>query len=155
MNCADYLAEGQGVEAYAEIAGTLVAEGIDLIELSGGLKDQMRLRQELKQKAGPQEAYFREAIVPFQKAIGDKCLAVTGGIRSLEVMEELLAQGVHFIGLSRPLICEPNLPGRLLDTPDKRQSKCTSCNRCLPRIAKQSLKCVAFDDLQKIINNLS
>lgn len=154
MNCADFQAEGQEIEAYAEIADTLMTEGVDLIELSGGLKDQLRLRSELKLRAGLQEAYFREAIVPFKKVVGKKALAITGGIRSLEVMEELLAQGVEFIGLSRPLVCEPDLPRRLLDTPDQRRSKCTSCNRCLTRIAKQSLKCVEFDDLQTIINSL-
>jgi 2,4-dienoyl-CoA reductase-like NADH-dependent reductase (Old Yellow Enzyme family) len=154
MNCADFQADGQGIEAYAEIAGTLVTEGVDLIELSGGLRDQIRLRAELKQKAGPQEAYFREAIVPFKNVMGNKALAITGGIRTREVMEELLVQGVDFIGLSRPLICEPDLPRRLLYTPDQRRSKCTSCNRCLTIIAKQSLKCVEFDELQTIIKSL-
>lgn len=154
MNCDDYHEGGQGIEDYVKVATKLVEVGVDLIELSGGVKDQIKLRARLKKEAGHKEAYFRNAIKPFREAIGNKALAITGGIRSLDVMEELLDEGLDFLGLCRPLICEPDLPNRLLNTLDKRTAKCISCNKCLARIARQPIKCVEFDEMQKIIKNL-
>jgi len=154
MNCADFLEDGQGIEEYAQIAETLVAGGVDIIELSGGLKDQIKLRAKLKKEAGAGEAYFRDAIKPFRHAVSKSALAITGGIRSLKVMEELLDEGLDLLGLCRSLICEPDLPNRLMNTPDKRTAKCTSCNKCLIRIARWPLKCVEFDQMEKIIKAL-
>jgi 2,4-dienoyl-CoA reductase-like NADH-dependent reductase (Old Yellow Enzyme family) len=128
--------------------------GVDLIEMSGGIKEQIKLRAKLKKEAGPKETYFSGAIPPFRGAVGDLPLAVTGGIRSPEVMEHLLENGVDFIGISRPLIAEPDLPNRILHGPDKRPSKCTSCNKCLKRISRQSLRCVEYDEFQDIIRNI-
>ena len=143
MNCADFQPGGQGLKEYAAMAKKFVDEGVDLIELSGGLKDQIHLRGDLKEQAGAREVYFRTAIQPFRNAIGDKTLAVTGGIRSGAIMEELLHQGADLIGLSRPLIIEPDLPNQLFQSTHAQiQSKCTSCNLCLLRIADKPLRCL-------------
>lgn len=154
LNTSDYVPGGADVDHYAEAASQLVENGVDLIELSGGLKDQMKLRANLRQQAGIKEAYFREAIPRFRAAIDDAPLAITGGIRSMEVMEDLLGEGVDLIGMSRPLVSEPDLPKRLLQSSDKRTARCTSCNKCLRRIARQGVKCVEFDWFQEIINDL-
>ncbi|MEJ2718677.1 MAG: NADH:flavin oxidoreductase [Deltaproteobacteria bacterium] len=140
LNTSDYVPGGANVEEYAEAASQLVQNGVDLIELSGGIKDQMKLRAKLRQEAGSKEAYFREAIPRFRTAIKHAPLAITGGIRSMEVMEALLEQGVDLIGMCRPLISEPDLPKRLLHGPDKRPARCTSCSKCLRRIARQAVK---------------
>lgn len=154
LNTSDYVPGGANVEDYAEAASQLVQNGVDLIELSGGIKDQMKLRAKLRQEAGAKEAYFREAIPRFRTAINDTPLAITGGIRSPEVMEDLLEQGVDMIGMCRPLICEPDLPKRLLHGPDRRTARCTSCSKCLKRIARQAVKCVEFDSFQEVIKDL-
>ena len=99
MNCSDYCDEGQDVVEYAQTAGALVKAGVDLIEVSGGIKEQIKLRQALKKQAGEKEAYFRHAIQPFRDAIGDKALVITGGIRSRKVIEELLDGGVDMVGI--------------------------------------------------------
>ena len=72
MNCSDYCDGGQDIVEYAQAAGALAKAGVDLIELSGGIKEQIKLRRMLKKQAGEQEAYFRSAIQPFRDAIGDK-----------------------------------------------------------------------------------
>lgn len=154
LNTSDYVPGGADVDHYAEAASQLVENGVDLIELSGGLKDQVKLRANLRQEAGIKEAYFREAIPCFRAAINDAPLAITGGIRSMEVMEDLLELGVDLIGMCRPLVSEPDLPKRLLQTSDKRPARCTSCNKCLRRIARQGVKCVEFDRFREIINDL-
>ncbi len=145
LNCDDFVEGGMGMEAYAEAAAALCDAGVDMIEVSGGMKDQIKLRTRLMKDVGEQEAYFHNAIEPFRKAVGKKALAVTGGIRSARVMENILDRGVDYVGMCRPLISEPGLPNRLMYTSGRRDSRCTSCNKCLIRIATQPLKCVAFD----------
>ncbi|MDD4334661.1 MAG: NADH:flavin oxidoreductase [Desulfotomaculaceae bacterium] len=153
MNTSDYIDGGNEIKQYARVAGTLAKMGVDLIELSGGVEKQVKLRTRLSKEAGEDEAYFYWAIDAMKEAVaGTKtALAVTGGIRSLQAMERLLKKGVEFIGLSRPLICEPDLPNRLLNSPDKRQSKCTSCNKCLFHITRQPLKCLEFDPFRSVL----
>ena len=145
MNGADYCNGGSEIAEYAQIAGKLVKAGVDLIEVSGGVKEQIKLRSKLKKEAGEKEAYFRDAIKPFRNAIGDNALAITGGIRSLNIMQGLIDEGVDMLGISRPLISEPNFPNMIFGSPEKNTARCTSCNKCLLRIATQPLKCVEFD----------
>jgi 2,4-dienoyl-CoA reductase-like NADH-dependent reductase (Old Yellow Enzyme family) len=145
MNCSDYSNGGSDIGEYAQIAKKLVKAGVDLIEVSGGVKEQIKLRSKLKKKAGEKEAYFRDAIIPFRKAIGNKPLAITGGIRSLNIMQDLIDEGVDMLGICRPLISEPDFPNKIFDSPEKNTAKCISCNKCLLRIATQPLKCVEFD----------
>jgi 2,4-dienoyl-CoA reductase-like NADH-dependent reductase (Old Yellow Enzyme family) len=145
MNCADYCEGGSDIEEYARIAKSLVNAGVDLIEVSGGVKEQVKLRGRLKEEAGDQEAYFRDAIAPFRKAIGNKALAITGGVRSLDIMQGLIDEGVDMVGMCRPLISEPYFANQIFDSPAQTTARCTSCNKCLLRIAAQPLKCVEFD----------
>ena len=145
MNCSDYCDDGQDVVEYAQAAGALVKAGVDLIEVSGGIKEQLKLRQGLKKQAGEKESYFRQAIQPFRDAIGDKALVLTGGIRSRKVIEELLEGGVDMVGICRPLISEPDFPNKLLKLDDYRTARCISCNQCLLHIAAHPLQCVHFD----------
>jgi 2,4-dienoyl-CoA reductase-like NADH-dependent reductase (Old Yellow Enzyme family) len=154
INFDDFLDGGMGMDAYAEAAAALCAAGVDMIEISGGIKDQIKLRTRLMKEAGDWEAYFHQAIKPFRKAVGKKALTLTGGIRSQRAMEHLLDQGVDYVGMCRPLISEPDLPNRLLLTPDRREARCTSCNKCLIRIATRPLRCVEFDSLTAVLKQL-
>ena len=53
-----------------------------------------------------------------------------GGLRSAESMRTCLTQhGLAAVSLSRPLICEPDLPNRIRNGLTDR-SNCTSCNQC-------------------------
>ncbi|MFX4260723.1 NADH:flavin oxidoreductase [Pelotomaculum propionicicum] len=157
MNTSDYIDGGNGIEQYATVAKSLAKMGVDLIELSGGVEKQIQLRARLSKEAGEREAYFGWAVDAMKEAITgtNTALAVTGGIRSLPAMEHLLKNGADFIGICRPLICEPDLPNRLLHSPDKRQSRCTSCNKCLMHIARQPLKCVEFDPFRSVLAGVS
>ena len=48
-----------------------------------------------------------------------------------------------FISMARPLIREPGLPGRW-ERGDRREARCTSCNRCLGEIDRgKPLRCYA------------
>ena len=113
--------------------------------ISGGIKEQIKLRGELKKKAGDKEAYFNHAVNPFRDAVGDKALVITGGIRSCKVIEEILDSGVDMVGLCRPLISEPDFANRILGPGGDIKARCISCNKCLLHIAKHPLKCVHFN----------
>lgn len=157
INTSDYIDGGNGIEQYARVVKTLAQMGVNLVELTGGMERQTKLRARLGQEAGEHEAYFYWAIDTMKEAIAgtETALAITGGIRSLKAMENLLKSGIDLIGICRPLICEPGLPNRLLHSPDKRRSKCTSCNKCYFHIARQPLKCVQFDSFRSVLNNVS
>ncbi len=152
MNAADYIEEGNGIKEYAQVAKKLAELGVNLIELSGGIKGQVKLRARLSKEAGVKEAYFAWAVDAIRESLaGTKAaLALTGGIRSLQAMEQLLKNGTDLIGICRPLICEPDFTDRILKTSDRRVSKCTSCNKCLLHIARQPVKCIEFDPFRKI-----
>jgi len=156
LNTNDYLDGGNTINEYTQVAKRLAGLGVDLIELSGGIKEQSKLRAKLKVEAGAREAYFIQAIDAMREAMANTstALAVTGGIRSLPVMEEILVKGVDLVGICRPLICEPDLPNRLFFSNDKRPSKCTSCNLCLHHIARQAVKCVEFDPFRSVLKKL-
>ncbi|MDD4238576.1 MAG: NADH:flavin oxidoreductase [Desulfotomaculaceae bacterium] len=156
LNTNDYLEGGNTIKEYIQVAKRLAELGVDLIELSGGIKEQSKLRAKLRAEAGAKEAYFLQAIEVMREAVVNTktTLALTGGIRSLPVMEELLEKGVDLIGICRPLICEPDLPARLLFSPDKRSSKCTSCNLCLHHIARQPVKCVEYDPFRSVLKKI-
>lgn len=65
-------------------------------------------------------------------------LIVTGGMRSPFELEEALSGGADMVGISRPLICEPDIV-REWSAGNMIRSTCVSCNRCfkLPRESGQ------------------
>ena len=148
INCSDFVDGKRDLSEYAKVAGVLVAavsEGVDLIEVSGGIRNQIELRRNLKKRSGESEAYFKHAIKPFRDAIGNKLLSITGGIRSRKVIEEILGEGVDMVGVCRPIISEPNFPKKIFENGGYKRSRCISCNKCLLHIAEHPLKCVHFE----------
>lgn len=108
MNSADFQKGGfEGEDAYALIEA-LAAEGIDLIEISGGNYESPAMTG-VKQTSG-REAYFLDFAAEARKRT-DVPLAVTGGFRTVSGMEAALASGAtDFIGIARPLTLDPELP---------------------------------------------
>ena len=124
LNSADFQRGGFAFEDSLQVAQWLEAEGVDLIEISGGTYEQPKLLgiegMEPAEQPGiaastlAREAYF----VDFAKAMKSALkvpLMVTGGFRTRAAMEEALAQGAaEVIGLGRPLCVETDGPTRLL-----------------------------------------
>ncbi len=55
---------------------------------------------------------------------------LTGGNRSVSLLDDILQTGeVDFLGVSRPLIREPDLPNKWLSG-ETTKTKCISCNMC-------------------------
>ena len=91
----------------------LVQEGVDAVELSGGMLTERKLSPVRPWiDSVEKEAYFQEEAREFRKVL-DVPLILLGGIRSFEVAEKLVNEGTaDFISMSRPFIREPGLINR-------------------------------------------
>jgi len=131
INSEDFLDGGFTVDDLLTVAGLLETAGIDVIEMSGGTRYS---GQFFWSRKGPiesqyEEVYYRETAKRFKQQIRVP-LTVTGGIRSYEVAEDLVHEGMcDYIGLCRPLIREPELCKRW-KSGDRRKAACESCNLC-------------------------
>lgn len=67
-------------------------------------------------------------------------LIVTGGIRSRADAEQALSSGADFVGLSRPLLCEPDLVSRW--ERGEAVSRCVSCCNCFSLYKETGRRCV-------------
>lgn len=142
MNGTDYLEDGTGMESFPALAGEVARAGVDAIEISGGMWEcLLRPEDELGFRAVPtpeahthirrpeQQSYF----LPYAGQLDLPVpIILVGGNRDVERLEAIL-QGskVDFIALSRPLICEPDLPNRWRAGIGGRLPECVSCNSCI------------------------
>jgi len=75
------------------------------------------------------EAYNRESVRVIRGRTAVPLILV-GGLRSLDVMEDVVTSGdADAVALSRPLIAEPDLVARLKERRATR-SHCSNCNEC-------------------------
>ncbi len=130
MNSQDFIENGLTLADSLQAAELLAAFGVDAIELSGGIIGSRKL---MPSRTGinsvETEAYFREEARAFKKRISVPLILV-GGLRSLEVAEALIEEGVaDYISMSRPFIREPGLINRW-KAGDRRKSTCLSDNQC-------------------------
>jgi 2,4-dienoyl-CoA reductase-like NADH-dependent reductase (Old Yellow Enzyme family) len=143
MNCRDFLDNGLTLEDSLAAAFLLAEAGLDAIELSGGMRASGKLMPGRVGINTPEkEAYFREEARAFKSKVALPLILV-GGIRSLEVAEALLKNGVaDYVSMSRPLIREPGLIRRWRSG-DCRRAECESDNLCFGPILKgEGVYCV-------------
>ena len=117
INASDFRPGGFDVEDSATVVGMLGAEGVDLVEISGGTYESDTTCAGIQpgEPGTSQDAYFA-GLAPRLRAMTDIPLALTGGLRSRHVMERLVGgHTVDVIGLGRPLIERPDLPRDLVN----------------------------------------
>ena len=121
INSADFQRGGFTEEESMEVVQILSREGIDLIEISGGTYEKPAMvKGNRKQSTIEREAYFLDYIEKARK-ITDKPLLLTGGFRSVKIMEDALAGGkLDVIGLARPFCLYPNLAQDVFDEKESR-----------------------------------
>lgn len=167
MNIKDYIIGGIDVPYGLYIAKVVSNIGIDAIEISGGVYETAlfvsrgqipldmyiqsfplwvkyplnALVNNLRLPFNFKPAYFREYAVKVKEVISCPLILV-GGLRNLEMMEEILEnKEADLIALSRPLIRNPNLP-KLMKRGKIDQSDCSNCNRCLAAVSlNKPLRC--------------
>lgn len=121
----------------------IASAGADAIELSGGTLLSGKLSpSRSKIDSVEQEAYFRDAARTFKAKLNIP-LALVGGIRSFEVAEALVKEGIaDFVSMSRPFIREPGLVNRW-KSGDRSRATCVSDNRCFgPAMRGTGFYCV-------------
>ncbi len=131
INSEDFVTGGATFEECRYVCRELARRGIDAIEISGGIfaaaENQRWARPHVTTLSD--EAYFatyaaqiaEEAEVP---------VILVGGLKSLEVMERLLAETkIEYFSMARALMTEPDLIQRWM-LGDRSKSKCVSCNLC-------------------------
>jgi 2,4-dienoyl-CoA reductase-like NADH-dependent reductase (Old Yellow Enzyme family) len=162
LNCTDHMGE-QDTEWYREVAKELENIGVDAIELSSGIPEclarteeelgfspilnpsaHVRLRTEDNQSYHLRYAEKMDIEIP---------VILTGGNRDIERLESIVqADTVDFIGISRPLIREPDLPNRWMEGRGGKATGCISCNSCFyPALGPDQdsrLRCVHMEDKQ-------
>jgi 2,4-dienoyl-CoA reductase-like NADH-dependent reductase (Old Yellow Enzyme family) len=113
LNSADFQRGGFDQEDCLQVTAALEAEGVDLLEISGGNYESTAMfgRSTTRER----EAYFLDHVEAV-RARTRLPLMLTGGFRTADAMNRALASGaVDVIGMARPLIVEPDLPRRLID----------------------------------------
>jgi 2,4-dienoyl-CoA reductase-like NADH-dependent reductase (Old Yellow Enzyme family) len=128
INSQDFVEGGLTVDDTLQVCAMLENAGIDAIEMSGGTiyvsGDYSCVRVGQKQ-----DVYYKEAAARYKEKI-DVPLMLVGGIRSSEVAEQILRDGLaDYISMSRPLIREPDLIKRW-KSGDTKPAACISCNGC-------------------------
>jgi 2,4-dienoyl-CoA reductase-like NADH-dependent reductase (Old Yellow Enzyme family) len=117
LNSADFQRGGFDETESMAVVEALEAEGIDLLEISGGTYESAAMFAEAKVEHAStraREAFFLEYAEKV-RARTRIPLMVTGGFRSRRAMSAAIESGaVDVIGLARPLVLEPDLPARLL-----------------------------------------
>lgn len=123
LNSADFQRGGFTEEESAEVVVALAAEGIDLLEVSGGTYEAPAMMggrngAEAPARASTQarEAYFLDYAERIRAQVPGLPLMVTGGFRSAEAMAAALAgDACDVVGIGRPLALHPDAAGELID----------------------------------------
>jgi len=123
--------EGEGYLTLNDVVYTaklLDSLGVAAIEVSGCIQEANRGYAKPKIDIPQKEAYFSAAAKTIKEAVSCPIILV-GGLRSLAVMEAIIADGIaDLIALSRPFAKEPDLVRRLRD--GQAKVTCVSCNAC-------------------------
>jgi 2,4-dienoyl-CoA reductase-like NADH-dependent reductase (Old Yellow Enzyme family) len=127
----DFCEGGLTPEESLHIGRRLAEDGADCLEVSAGSKasanGMVPSRTNIQREED--EAYLSGLSGWFRGSIPIPVVTV-GGIRSPQVIEKILSQGVaDYVALSRPFIREPDLIKRWRSG-DLRKSACVSCNGC-------------------------
>jgi 2,4-dienoyl-CoA reductase-like NADH-dependent reductase (Old Yellow Enzyme family) len=144
INAEDVLDDGFCVDDMLKVARMLEGSRVDAIELSGGtiLGLLTGAPNTSFSRIGDKGVYYEAAAKCYKEEIGIPLLLV-GGIRSYEVSQRLVEEGVtDYISLCRPLIREPNLIERW-ERGETRKVDCVSDNACFqPGIEGKGVYCI-------------
>ena len=122
LNSADFMKGGFTEDESMQVVQALSANGIDLIEISGGTYESPSMmgdkEKPVKASTVKREAYFLDYMEKVRKLV-DTPLVVTGGFRSAPAMNEALStSATDFIGIARTMAVDPDFPNKLVENPN-------------------------------------
>jgi len=109
LNSADFQRGGFDASDARQVIQWLNAEAVDLVELSGGSYEAPAMQGEARDgRTLAREAYFLE-FASQMREVARMPLMVTGGIRRLPIVEQVLESGLDMVGIGTALALEPQL----------------------------------------------
>ena len=73
---------------------------------------------------------------------------LVGGIRERSQMEDIFARGIPLLSLSRPLICEPDLPQKMQQ--GQSGSRCIGCLGCMCLYRSEYKNCCFLPESEQL-----
>jgi len=129
LNSTDFLEGGLVLDDAVRIAGFLEKDGLNGIEVSGGMAEAGRGSVWPGLRGEEDEGYFVDNAARIRQEVHVPVFAL-GGIRTLAVADRIVREGrADLISLSRPLIREPYLVKQFREGLAVK-SECISCNKC-------------------------
>jgi 2,4-dienoyl-CoA reductase-like NADH-dependent reductase (Old Yellow Enzyme family) len=129
LNATDFLEGGLTLEESTAIARILEDEGLDALEVSGGMSEAGQGSVWKGMRAEEEEGYFLRYAARIKKSLSIPVFGL-GGLRTFSVMERAVSTGrVDMISLSRPFIQDPAFVKKFR-TGVLKKSECISCNGC-------------------------
>lgn len=115
LNSADFQRGGFEEAESMDVIAALAAEGVDLVEISGGNYEAPAMSgMKVSDSTRDREAYFLQFARTARKAVKVP-LAVTGGFRTAGAMARALADdSLDMIGMARPLAVDPDYANKIL-----------------------------------------
>ncbi|MBM7367268.1 oxidoreductase [Gordonia hydrophobica] len=116
LNSTDFVHGGFSGGEALDVAIALGEQGVDLLEISGGGYEQPAMTGVAAgQRPGPAGRGYFFDFAQRIRAASTVPIMLTGGLRELSAMEEILAGGVvDVVGVGRPLTFVPDYPRQLL-----------------------------------------
>jgi len=116
LNSADFQRGGFSEDESMAVVAALEAEGIDLLEISGGSYESSAMMGDAHHRRAStraREAYFLDYAEQVRRRTRLP-LMLTGGMRTAAAMADVIASGaIDVVGMARPLVVEPDLPAQL------------------------------------------
>ncbi len=149
LNGSDYIKNGLEVEDVIQIAQILEKEGIDLINITGGVFDSPRF------PVVPYMNYprgcFSDNAQLVKEALQHTPVAVVGRINTPEIAEEILQKKkADLVSIGRALISDPYFPLKIMENKKDYIRICIGCNTCLNQImTEQQVLCAINPNILK------
>lgn len=129
INSTDMIEGGLTFEDTTWVCKELDKIGIDAIELSGGLATSPSSLPMYIDRSNKKSGTFSDYAQTLSGEVKASIISV-GGYRERDVCQDWLNKGnIEAISLSRPLVCDPDLPIQWMEGKNTK-SRCVSCNRC-------------------------
>lgn len=118
LNSADFQRGGFDVDDAKQVIAMLAPYELDFVELSGGSYEAPAMQgKSADDRTLAREAYF----LSFANEIAEAAtmpIMVTGGVKRLPVVEEVLSSNVDLVGMATALAMTPDLPNQWQQNPD-------------------------------------
>ena len=113
LNSADFQRGGFTIDEAMDVARSLEAEGVDLLEVSGGNYESPAMTG-TRTSTREREAYFLDYAQRI-RGVTAMPLMLTGGLRTAAAMASAIDSGaVDVVGMARPLAYQPSLAAEIL-----------------------------------------